>query len=227
MSAVETLVWNGLGLSLPFFIEFEELFVKYSRKHNLEDERFGRRVIFAICEGQGFVCMKLLKRLLSLKIPFDRTSAVDICKEKGVWDAYEMLIMSTMGKSLKNTVLRERNRIEALLAFSSSFFAENKLCFEKGSKDYAMMEQLTVSLVNAFENRRPISEDLLFLSWKWNNQISDGLPLESILGKSLCKTLEGILVTPVNAFDWIWFKANLLNSAVSYSPFSPSVLLTL
>ncbi len=135
-------------------------------------------------------------------------------KSKGIWDAYEILTMSTMGESLKNTVLTERNRIESLIAFSSSFFAENKRYFEKGSKEYEMMEQMTLSLVNAFEKRLPISEDLLFLLWKWSTQITGGRPLESLLGKVLFKTLENILVIPLNAFDWLWFKASLLHSAV-------------
>ncbi len=222
MRAVSCLVQNNLGISLPFFMECEELFVKYARKHALEDEEFGRWAIFEISRSMS--CpnrMELLKRLLSLKIPlkipFERNkTAMDTSKENGIWDAYEELTMSAMGDSLKNSVLRERDRIEALDAFSSNFFAENKLCFEKGEDDHAMMKQLTISLENAFENRKPISEDLLFLCWKWNTRISGGSPLDSRLGKSLFKMLEDILVIPLNLFDWTWFKANLMPSAVRF-----------
>ncbi len=143
-----------------------------------------------------------------------KKNPIEESKDGGVWDAYEVLNFSTMGESLKNTVLRERNRIEELLAFSSNFFAENKGCFEKGEDDYSIMEKLGISLVKSFEKRLPISEDLLFLCWKWSTEITGGHPLDSFLGKELSKILNDILVIPLNAFNWTWFKANLLPSAV-------------
>ncbi len=226
MRAVTVLAMERLDVALPFYMEFEELFIKYAKTHGLESEEFGRLAIISLCETIDFKNrMKLLKKLLSLKIPFhipivygSYRLAVEVCRENGIWDAYEALNLAKLqlGDPLKKTVLREKERIEALVAFSSSFFAENELCFEKGTNDYAMVNQMTASLVDALETRRPISEDLLFLCWKWNTRITEGRPLDSLLGKSLCKTLEDILFTaPLNEFDWTWFNANLLPSAVT------------
>ncbi len=227
MKTVRGLAERGMDLSLDFYMEFEDLFVKYARNHmeKIKDEEFGRMTIVAISQHNGFQNrMSLLKRLFSLRIPFveDKSIApgfpnktvIDISKEKGIWDAYEALTLSTMGESLKNTVLGERDRIEALVAFSSNFLSQNKRCFERGTSEYSTMEQMTISLVNALEKRLPISEDLLFLLWKWSSQISGGHPLDSFLGKGLCKILNDILLIPLNAFKWTWFKANLLQSAV-------------
>ncbi len=108
---------------------------------------------------------------------------------------------------MKGRVVKERERIEALNAMSSQFLELNN-CFNKESKGYAMMESLTASIIQCFKERCPLSEDLLHIAWKWNDEIliGKGGAMESSLWKCIYETLTNVLSLPLNKRDYIWFK---------------------
>ncbi len=113
--------------------------------------------------------------------------------------------------------MSERERIERLKGFSESFMKAHK-CLEKGSKGYEFMEGMTHFLEVSFEKRLPLSEDLLFLSLRWNTITNNMKLLESSLWKCLEKVLTRILAIPMKDIAWEWFKANLFHSAVQFYP---------
>ncbi len=216
MKTLSWLIVLNPSVLLPFFLECEELFVNYTQRNDLCMDEFGRWPLHLTCTMlKGPKRMELLRKLLPLKIPFDKKvfetssgpneSTLEACKRLGISDVYEVLNMSTMGDSLKASVLKERDRIEALLATSSTFFMDYK-SFEKGKDGFennAMMEQISKSLEKAFEQRTPISDDIFFLVWRWNTKINGGKPLVSSLWKALEKTLREVLRIPVDEFSWI------------------------
>ncbi len=78
------------------------------------------------------------------------------------------------------------------------------------------MEYLTAFLVESFEKRLPISEDILFICWKWTQKTHGGKPLRSDLWSHLMNTLKECLAIPIRELNWKWFAANLFHSAVNY-----------
>ncbi len=100
-------------LALSTYIEFEEYFSAHV--HSEKRKRgFGSDLLFSICgvladqviRGSLKEALPLLKKLISLlKIPMDIVkngkTVLDVCKDIGNWDMYELLNSSEMGESLK------------------------------------------------------------------------------------------------------------------------------
>ncbi len=114
-------------------------------------------------------------------------------------------------------VIEERDRIELLRATALNFLQVNG-CLEKGSKGYEMMEILCESMTQCFSHKIPLSEDILFICWRWVHFISDGQSLKSEFWKSIKKTVEEVLAIPANPIHAAWFKMNVRQSAVKSKP---------
>ncbi len=80
------------------------------------------------------------------------------------------------------------------------------------------MDVVIKSLVACFKERTPLSEDLLFLGWKWSARSVEGGTSKSLLWTSLKETLSKVLAIPLNKTDWVWFKMNLLGTSVETPP---------
>ncbi len=210
-------------IALPFYKTFESLFVEYSQGPKREDD-FGKKLLFTLCDVRGDQktglsgeAATILRGLLSLKIGLDTVnndgkSPFDVCKTRGRWEMYEMMNLSQMGDSLKGSVVAERERVEALRATAASFIDTNR-CLEKG-KGHEMMEIIVKSLEESFDKRLPISEDILFIGWRWIHLTNDGRPLKTSLWRCMAKNLKEVLAIPMNMLYWKWFESNILRSAV-------------
>ncbi len=102
------------GLPSLLFEEFEYFFKK-NVESDKKKEDFGSDCFEALC-------------LVSIKLKFSKNMR-SLCKLYGNMDAYEVVLMSQMGDSLKGTVLKERVRIEGLKGFAKSFMHSHG-CFE-------------------------------------------------------------------------------------------------
>ncbi len=96
---------------------------------------------------------------------------------------------------------------------TANFLAANK-CYEKDSSGYKMMEMMTGAAITCLKERTPLSEDMLFIAWKWSAKVEEGGSSKSRIWKTLKETLEKTLVIPLNRRHWMWFKMNLLHSGV-------------
>ncbi len=128
---------------------------------------------------------------------------------------YEAIIMWEMGDSLKSSVMKERVRIERLKGFSTSFM-DSHGCEKEGSEGYQFMKDMTAFLEASFQKRLPLSEDILFLCFRWNAIMHGGNVMKSSLWKCLAKELPRILKIPMKEIEWAWFKSNLFHSAVQF-----------
>ncbi len=97
----------------------------------------------------------------------------------------------------------------------SKTFIDALKCLEKDGKGWKVMETMHGFLKDALERKLPISEDLLFIVWRWTRETHDGKPLKSSLWKCLSVVLRDVLAIPINPSKWKWFSAQLFSSAVS------------
>ncbi len=150
-----------------------------------------------------------------------------IAQTRGLFVLLEVLNLAKMGDKMKGRVIQERERLKRVKATAANFLSAND-CFNEKSKGYAMMGLLTESILTCLKQRTPLSEDLLFIVWKWSAKVEKGGTSESNLWKTLKETLEKTLVIPLVKRHWEWFKMNVLYSAVEtpslplpLSPFAP------
>ncbi len=85
-----------------------------------------------------------------------------------------------------------------------------------------MMVLLTKEVIRCINERLPLSEDMLFICWKFA-VFSNKNPLDSDLWKVLSTRLEEVLKLPLHPLNWAWFKSNIMKSAVAYPPLLSSV----
>ncbi len=208
--------------SLPFYDAFSHYMAKEVQKRHGE---FGGPLLIKLSAmGSGSELYlskdhhKLMKRFLrarpnTMHKDAKGMTAYDHARKIAAWVCYELLNLSKMGDSMKTRVIEERERLEGLRATATTYLEANN-CFKKRSEGYKMMEYIRDSIIRSFEKRHPLSEDMLFICWKWLQKLHDGQPTKSHLWGKISKSLRSALKIPLNAKDWVWFKFNVFHSAV-------------
>ncbi len=202
------------GLPTVFLQEFEQIFLTRMKT----DVSFIEEFLIGLCKEKvakkvkrSGEALRLVKKLVSMKVPFER--ALEESKRSGSMEIFEYLLFCGMGEALKGSVLKERQRVENLKGFASSFMNAHR-CLEKDSKGHEFMEEMTRFMEVSFEKKLPISEDILFLTFRWSAIRCDGKIMESSIWKSLAKVLTEVLSIPMKEIEWEWFKSNFFHSAV-------------
>ncbi len=132
------------------------------------------------------------------RLEFESThSPKVVARARRLYVFLELLNLAKLGESMKGRVISKRAKIQELKAMSANFLLSND-CYTLDSKGYKMMEEVTLSLVTCLKERSPLSEDLLFIAWKWASKTVKGGASKSILWKTMRKTLEEVLVIPLN-----------------------------
>ncbi len=208
-------------VSWAFYDHFSGFFgVEMQRKHG----DFGSKLLMALTDvgtnAPGVSLDKAYHRIATHFISLGpKTSsnidAYNAAEAKGMWLFCELLSLSKMGDSMKSQVVEERGRLEEMKAMAHNFLSANK-CMEKEGEGKEMMVALTKSMIECFDKKVPLSEDLLFISWTWAKATYKEKVLESPLWQNISRVLKKVLAIPLNPRDWAWFKMNVFKSAVTF-----------
>ncbi len=116
---------------------------------------------------------------------------------------------------MQEKVISGRRRLEDLGARTEALFSTIK-CFDESSEGYKAMKEIEKSIIRSFEERLPLSDDLLHFCFKWRDQISGGKVLESALWQAIESTVKKVLKIPIDPIAWTWFKENVFKASIFF-----------
>ncbi len=134
-------------------------------------------------------------------------------RRNGSYAILEEINLAAMKGSMKGRVVEERLKLSSKKAMATNFLETNK-CFTPKSEGYEMMKSMQKSIITCLEQRTPLSEDMLYVSWKWLSKVKKEGSSKSKLWEAIKETLLNVLTLPINKRDWEWFKLFVMENVV-------------
>ncbi len=142
-------------------------------------------------------------------------SVKEVAKQKSLYVFLEELNLAGMKGSMKGRVVEERAKLCSKKGMASNFLETND-CFNASSDGYSMMKILEKSIISCLKQKTPLSEDMLYLTWKWVCKTTKGGSSNSELWEAIEETLLEVLKLPINKRDWQWFKMFVMENVVTF-----------
>ena len=161
----------------------------------------------------------------------DGTAPVDVAIKYGNWSHVQQIALAKMGQKMKDKAKTEEKRIEAKRGIVNTFIKQRQKMAKKaeetkdevkdemtGEMKDKLLEDLLVTVLNLIEEQAAISDDMLYLCWKYEMNKMKNEPNHSTnrLWVVLKKVIFNVLEDTKNKQKWIWFKKNLLSSVIWY-----------
>ncbi len=161
-----------------------------------------------------------------------KESIKERAKRSGAYAYLQKLNIDSLKGSMKGRVTEERIKLSSKqgtfpspppsfrptqtkthVAMAMNFLTANN-CFEPSSEGYEMMKCMEKSIITCLKQKTPLSEDMLYLTWKWVCKTKKGGSSNSELWETIKETLLNVLDLPINKRDWVWFQMFVMTNVV-------------